>query len=252
MGDRASSGRPASNRGGVDRERAPHVERLVRKVDAPDIPEEVMASELDPDARGRLRTLSKDNADDVARHLVMAGRLIDDDPELAYRHAQVALARGGRVDIVREAAAITAYATGRYAEALREFRTVVRLNGTTEHLPLMADCERGLGRPARVLELASSSEAASLIGDPKIELQIVVAGARADLGEFDAALYALDSISGASAHMAGRIAEARVQIAETRDPSGAKLDDASGSALGALDPLDEEVIVYDLEDDLDE
>lgn len=252
VGDRAASGRPASNRGGVDRDRAPRVERLVRRVEAPDIPEEVLASELDPDARGRLRTLSKDNADDVARHLVMAGRLIDDDPELAYRHAQVALARGGRVDIVREAAAITAYATGRYAEALREFRTVVRLNGTTEHLPLMADCERGLGRPARVLELAASSEAASLIGDPKTELQIVVAGARADMGEFDAALYALDSIAGVGPEMRERVAEARAQIAESQDPSGSHHSETMVSSSEEVDTRDDEVIVYDLEDDTDE
>ncbi len=228
------------------------MERLVRRVEAPDIPEEVLASELDPDARGRLRTLSKDNADDVARHLVMAGRLIDDDPELAYRHAQVALARGGRVDIVREAAAITAYATGRYAEALREFRTVVRLNGTTEHLPLMADCERGLGRPARVLELAASSEAASLIGDPKTELQIVVAGARADMGEFDAALHALDSIAGVGPDMIVRVAQARAQIVESRDPGGPKDAEYEGTSPEEVDLLDDEVIVYDLEDDTDE
>lgn len=228
------------------------MERLVRKVEAPDIPEEVMASELDPDARGRLRTLSKDNAEDVARHLVMAGRLIDDDPELAYRHAQVALARGGRVDIVREAAAITAYATGRYAEALREFRTVVRLNGTTEHLPLMADCERGLGRPARVLELASSPEAASLVGDPKIELQIVVAGARADLGEYDAALHALDSIVGASQDMVKRVAEAREVVAALQDPMDAVHDGSRSASAEISDSRDDDVIVYDLEDDADE
>lgn len=252
VGDRAASGRPASNRGGVDRDRTPRVERLVRKVEAPEIPEEVLASELDPDARGRLRTLSKDNADDVARHLVMAGRLIDDDPELAYRHAQVALARGGRVDIVREAAAITAYATGRYAEALREFRTVVRLNGTTEHLPLMADCERGLGRPARVLELAASPEAASLFGDPKSEMQIVVAGARADMGEYEAALHALDSIAGIGPEMRERVAEARAQIAELWDPSGRREAEQDEVSTELIDARDDEVIVYDLEDETDE
>ena len=44
--------------------------------------------------------------------------------------------------------------TGRYAEALRELRTVRRLSGSSEHLPIMADCERGLGRPERALALA--------------------------------------------------------------------------------------------------
>jgi len=182
----------------------------------------------------------------------MAGRLIDDDPELAYRHAQVALARGGRVDIVREAAAITAYATGRYAEALREFRTVVRLNGTTEHLPLMADCERGLGRPARVLELAASPEAASLFGDPKSEMQIVVAGARADMGEYEAALHALDSIAGIGPEMRERVAEARAQIAELCDPSGRREAEQDEVSTELIDARDDEVIVYDLEDETDE
>ncbi len=224
----------------------------MRRVEAPEIPEEILASELDPDARGRLRTLSKDNADDVARHLVMAGRLIDDDPERAYRHAQVALARGGRVDIVREAAAITAYATGRYAEALREFRTVVRLNGTIEHLPLMADCERGLGRPARVLELAASPEAASLIGDPKTELQIVVAGARADMGEYDAALHALDSISGVNADMVDRVSAARALVVEMMDPSAVSETEPLRGTADIPDAFDEEVFVYDLEDEPDE
>ncbi len=218
----------------------------------PEIPEDVMASELDKDARGRLRTLSKDNAEDVARHLVMAGRLIDDDPELAYKHAQVALARGGRVDIVREAAAVTAYATSRYAEALREFRTVVRLNGTTEHLPLMADCERGLGRPARVLELAASAEAARLVGDPKVELQIVVAGARADMGQFDAALHALDSIVGAGPAMAERIVAAREHIVESMSGNASEGATWVESAIDDIGLLDEEVFVYDLEDDSDE
>jgi len=242
------------NRGGSDRDGAPRIERTIRRVDAPDIPEEVMASELDKDARGRLRTLSKDNADDVARHLVMAGRLLDDDPELAYKHAQVALARGGRVDIVREAAAVTAYATGRYAEALREFRTVVRLNGTTEHLPLMADCERGLGRPARVLELAASSEAASLIGDPKIEMQIVVAGARADMGEFDAALHALDSIVAEGSETVSRVAEARSSILAMMAPTS-HASESPGSVESSVeqdDDFDDEVIVYDLEEDIDD
>lgn len=114
------------------------------RFDGPPVPENVAWTDLDKEARARLRTLTKENAEFVGRHLVMAGELIDDDPELAYEHAQAALRRGGRVDIVREAVAIAAYRTERYAEALKEFRTVRRLNGSSEHLALMADCERGL------------------------------------------------------------------------------------------------------------
>lgn len=190
----------------------------------------------------------------------MAGRLLDDDPELAYRHAQVALARGGRVDVVREAAALTAYATGRYAEALREFRTVTRLSGSHVHLALVADCERGLGRPEKALEVASTPEAKNLDRASRAELDLVVAGARADLQQFDAALLTLDRINAADAPQAARVAEARTAI---RTMAGldhpdklAEHNGAGPSPLGAehrasaeLD--DEDVVVYDLEDDAD-
>jgi hypothetical protein len=216
----------------------------------PEIPEEIHASMLDKQARTSLRTLSKDNAEDVGRHLVMAGQLLDEDPELAYRYAQVALARGGRVDIVREAAAVTAYATGRYAEALREFRTVRRLNGSSEHLPLMADCERGLGRPARALAIAAEPEAAQLSPYAAAELAMVVAGARADLGDLEAAHMTLTAIRPATAEQRDRIAATRAELLETmgRDAEAATLRAAVPPQIHADEP-EEDVVVYDLAED---
>ena len=70
------------------------------------IPAGVSADELDAQALRALTTLSGPNRDIVARHLVMAGQLIDLDPEAAYQHAQAAVSRAGRVDVVREAAAL--------------------------------------------------------------------------------------------------------------------------------------------------
>ena len=213
---------------------------------------------LDKTARARLRTLSKDNAEDVGRHLVMAGQLLETDPELAYRYAQVALARGGRVDIVREAAAVTAYATGRYDEALREFRTVRRLNGSSEHLALMADCERGLGRPARALALAAEPEAVTLDRYSAAELQIVVAGARADLGDLEAALVTLDVIAPASAEQKARVDSSRADVLEALGRHAEA--EAIRAALRLDDDEDEtpddedDVVVYDtaeLEVDID-
>jgi hypothetical protein len=58
-------------------------------------------------------------------------------------------------------------------------------------LPLMVDCERGLGRPERALDLATSPEARTLSLEERIELAIVVSGIRRDLGQPDAALLAL-------------------------------------------------------------
>jgi len=122
----------------------------------------------------------------------MAGRLIDEEPELAFQHALAASRRGGRLAAVREAVGLTAYAAGHYGEALREFRTFRRISGSNVHLPVMADCERGLGRPDRALDVARSEEAQDLDAPGKVELAIVAAGARTDLGQLDAAVAELE------------------------------------------------------------
>ncbi|UFU05060.1 hypothetical protein [Ruania halotolerans] len=170
--------------------------------------------QLDRDARGRLRTLAKDNAERVARHLIMAGSLLDSDPETAYLHAHAASRRAGRVDVVREAVALTAYATGRYAEALREIRTVRRLSGVDGMRPIEADCERGLGRPERALALASAPPSAAMTPDDRIELAIVASGARLDLDQPDAALLLLEQplVASAGGETGMRVAEAKVAV----------------------------------------
>jgi tetratricopeptide (TPR) repeat protein len=155
------------------------------------VPEEVTAGELDRSVRAELRSLSKANADEVARHLVMIGRLLPDDPEAAYAHAMAAQRRAGRVAVVREIVGVAAYHAGRWAEALSELRAARRMSGSVHLLPLMADAERGLGRPERALDLAASAEAASLATPERVEMAIVVSGARRDLGQHDAAVLAL-------------------------------------------------------------
>jgi tetratricopeptide (TPR) repeat protein len=60
-------------------------------------------------------------------------------------------------------------------------------------LALIADCERGLGRPERAIELARGPEAAELTGDDADELRIVAAGARVDLGQTEQALTVLST-----------------------------------------------------------
>ncbi|HEU0205139.1 MAG TPA: hypothetical protein VFQ74_00395 [Pseudolysinimonas sp.] len=156
--------------------------------DDPPIPDEVEAKQLDKVARGELRTLSKENADWVARHLLMAARLIDDDPARAHAHALAAGRRAGRIGVVRETVAITAYATGDFALALRELRTYRRLTGRNDQLPLMVDSERGVGRPDRALELGRSVPRAELDVPVQVELAIAMSGARLDLGQPEAAL----------------------------------------------------------------
>jgi tetratricopeptide (TPR) repeat protein len=160
--------------------------------DDPIIPEGVTANELDRIARNELKTLSKENADGVALHLVMTARLIESDPALAHQHAISAARRAGRIGVVRETLAITAYATGDYALALRELRTYRRITGRNDQLPMMVDSERGLGRPEKALEEGRSVPRSSLPADVRVELAIAMSGARLDLGQTEQALAELE------------------------------------------------------------
>lgn len=148
--------------------------------------------ELDRSVHHQLRTLSKENADGVAKHLVMvAAYLAADELDAALAHAETAVRRAGRVPAAREALGMVAYRRGDFRRALTEFRTVRRLGGSHHLLPLMVDCERGLGRHERALDLAASPDVRHLEESDRVELAIVVAGVRRDLDQTEAALLAL-------------------------------------------------------------
>ena len=157
----------------------------------PPLPDDTSAADLDRSVRAELRSLSKANAEVVGRHLLMIGRLMHDDPQAAYAHAMAAQRRAGRIAAVREAVGVAAYHAGLWAEALSELRAARRMSGSSHMLALMADAERGLGRPERALELAASPEARELASAERVELAIVVSGARRDLGQLEAAVLAL-------------------------------------------------------------
>jgi tetratricopeptide (TPR) repeat protein len=163
-----------------------------RIYDGPPIPDDVSAKDLDKQARLALRSLPEKLADRVARHLVMAGLLIESDPAAAYDHARAARARAQRSGLVREACGETAYAAGKFADALAEFRAARRLNGQRYYTPMMADCERALGRPEKALSYDDQLNWDALDEAGRVELTIVLAGARRDLGHVDAALRSLE------------------------------------------------------------
>ncbi|GAA1785648.1 hypothetical protein [Agromyces lapidis] len=139
-----------------------------------------------------MKTLSKENADWVARHLVAASELLEADPELAHRHAMSAARRAGRIAVVRETLAITAYATGDFALALRELRTYRRISGSNDQLPLMVDSERGVGRPDRALEVGRAVDRNELPAAVQVGLAIAMSGARLDLEQPELALSELE------------------------------------------------------------
>ncbi len=161
--------------------------------DGPEIPSDITGRELDRSVAAQLQGLPEKLALRVARHLVAAGRLVDEDPVLAYAHAQAARARASRLAVVREACGEAAYAAGEFADAVTELRAARRMNGSHDYLPMIADCERALGKPEKAIALARSAEGKSLPEPIAMEMLIVEAGARRDLGEFEAALRTLES-----------------------------------------------------------
>jgi len=136
-----------------------------------------------------LRTLPGDLAEVVARLLVATS--LADEPEVAYQYAKEARGLAARVGVVRETCAIAAYQAGEWNAALAEFRAARRLTGRDSYLPLMADCERALGRLDRALDLVTGPEARKADQHTRIELRIVESGIRRDQGLVDAAVVAL-------------------------------------------------------------
>ncbi|MBB6416658.1 tetratricopeptide (TPR) repeat protein [Streptomyces sp. AK010] len=123
----------------------------------------------------------------------MVARLLDEDPEGAYGYSRVALRLASRVAAVREAAGFAAYANQKYGEALAEFRAAKRMTGNIDLWPVMADCERGLERPEKALDMAGAPEVHKLDKAGQVEMRLVAAGARRDLGQLDAAIVTLQS-----------------------------------------------------------
>jgi tetratricopeptide (TPR) repeat protein len=149
----------------------------------------VTAEQLDPESMAELRTLPGDLADVVARLLVATS--LASDPQLAFRYAAKARSLAARVGVVRETCAIAAYQAGDWNMALTEFRAARRLTGRNSYLPLMADCERALGRLDRALDIVTGRDAAAADPQTRIELRIVESGIRRDQGLADAAVVAL-------------------------------------------------------------
>ncbi|MFF2995641.1 hypothetical protein ACFVTC_13860 [Streptomyces sp. NPDC057950] len=143
--------------------------------------------------RQELQSLPKGLAEEVSRNLVMVARLIDEDPEGAYAYSRIALRLASRVAAVREAAGFAAYASQKYSEALAEFRAARRMTGNADLWPVMADCERGMGRPEKALDMAGAPDVQKLDKAGQVEMRLVAAGARRDMGQLDAAIVTLQS-----------------------------------------------------------
>jgi tetratricopeptide (TPR) repeat protein len=264
--------RPAGPRPGTDRDRrAPRRSDRDGDSSTPRIPDSITEDDLSRDAKAELRGLPADLAATVGRLLVAAE--LASDPEQGYRYAQAARRMAARIGVVREVNGITAYQTGRWAEALAELRAARRLAGRNEYLPLMADSERALGRLDQALELVHSDEAKRLPRAAQIELRIVESGIRRDQGLADAAVLVLqvpeltdgrlrpysarlfyaygEALLAAGRPEAAREAFSRAVVADEDEETDAlaRLDDLDGITL---EDLEEEPDSDDLDDETNE
>lgn len=226
------------------------------------IPDSITEDDLSRDVKAELRGLPADLAATVGRYLVAAE--LASDPEQAYRFAQAARRIAARIGVVREVNGVTAYHTGRWAEALAELRAARRLTGRDEYLPLMADSERALGRLDSALELVHSEDARRLPRAAQIELRIVESGIRRDQGLADAAVLVLqvpeltdgrlrpwsarlfyaygDALLAAGRPEAAREAFSRAVVADEEEETDAlaRLDELDGVTLEDLEDLEDE------------
>lgn len=197
-GERRHAQRAGADRGGnrsAPQRSGFREERINKRMTEPDLPDDIDIHDLDPMVLQDLKVLSKDNADAVAKHMFMAATLMDDDPKLALRHARAAKDRAGRVAVARETNGIAAYRAGEWREALSELRAARRMSGGPGFMAVMADCERGLGRPEKAVEMGRSEEARQLDRQGAVELGIVIAGARLDMNQAESAVVTLQRLN---------------------------------------------------------
>ena len=181
-------GRGGSARFGKDEQRD---DRRIELKNEPAIPEEVLNETVDPDLAREMSSLSKENAERAAQHLLAAAFFVDTDPRRAHLHGVAASARAGRVGRVREVAGYAAYHAREFEIAIRELRAANRISGDGSMWPVLADSERGIGRPEKAIEMAKDPQVKLLDIDGQIEMKIVVAGARRDLKQTEAAVATL-------------------------------------------------------------
>lgn len=226
-----------------------HVASSAPRISGLQIPENITAKQLDPSIRARLKSLTKENADYVARCLVVSGLNLSEDPAKSYQYAEAAFKKAGRVDVVREAFGISAYYNGKYDKALRELRTHKRMTGSAQHLATIADCERALGKPEKAIEVLQDELVSKLNIEEFLELVIVVCGAHIDLGETDQALGLVEKLKAPVSRpdLKVRVAEAKINLFNLLEkPAAAEaelalLSDEEKEELKALEETEESI-----------
>ncbi len=92
------------------------------------------------------------------------------------------------VAAVRELAGLAAYRSARWREATRHLQAFGALSDSTEHLPVLMDCQRALHKPKKVAQLWSELRQSSPDPDVLAEGRIVAAASLADTGDLSGAI----------------------------------------------------------------
>ena len=223
-----------------------------QRVPEPKVPDEVQPGDLERGARGELRALGRANAENVARHLVMVQRLLNEDPQTAYEHARYAASHAGRVAVVRETAGIAAYLAGHYSEALREIRAARRLSGLDLHRAIEVDCERALGNLDKALQAAQAADPRQLDDIERAELAMVVSSLRHDMGQTDLGLLIIEDAIRARPSDSDTLRRLHSVRADRLAELGRNREaEAIRDRIGPEPVEEDEVEVFDIEDDYD-
>lgn len=101
------------------------------------------------------------------------------------------------VAAVRELAGLAAYRSAKWREAVRHLQAFAALTDSTEHLPVLMDCQRALGKPKKVVDLWSDLRQSSPEPDVLAEGRMVAAASLAETGDLHGAI-AMLATAGAS------------------------------------------------------
>ena len=223
-----------------------------QRVPEPKVPDNVEPADLERGARAELRALGRANAENVARHLVMVQRLLNDEPQSAYEHARYAASHAGRVAVVRETAGIAAYLAGHYSEALREIRAARRLSGLDLHRAIEVDCERALGHIDKALQAAQAADPRQLDEIERAELAMVVSSLRHDMGQTDLGLLIIEDAIRARPSDSDTLRRLHSVRADRLEELGRHQEaEAIRHRIGPEPVEEDEVEVFDIEDDYD-
>jgi tetratricopeptide (TPR) repeat protein len=88
--------------------------------------------------------------------------------------------------------ALSLYRLGRWRKAARELRRLYEMTGSPDQLPVLADCERALGRVDRVRDIWDQLRREGVSREVLAEGRLVMAGALADDGQLEEAIRLLE------------------------------------------------------------